>query len=110
MLDVDKLKNELKDGISNIVVPAIEEVIKLQFPIQSSDGDELAKEMSDAFDELVSEALAEVIANAIDYYVKNISITGMIITNGSPTTQIATITSSSTPITNGKIPNTLGIS
>jgi len=110
MLDVDKLKNELKDGIHNIVIPAIDELIKISSPYQGEQNDEKAKTMADAFDELVSEPLAEVFANAIDYYVKNMAITGTIITVGSPTTQTAKITSMPTPITNGKVPNTLGIS
>lgn len=110
MLDVDKLKNELKDGISNIIVPAIEEITKLGYPQQGTQGDEMAKNVADTFDDLVSDALAEIIANAIDCYIKNIDITGTIITTGSPVTQTASIFSTQTPITNGKVPNTLGVS
>jgi hypothetical protein len=54
--------------------------------------------------------LADNIANAIDYYIKNMAITGTIITVGSPVTQTAVITSMPTPVANGKVPNTLGIS
>ena len=38
------------------------------------------------------------------------NITGTIITAGSPSTQVAKISPAPTPITGGKIPNTLGIS
>ena len=53
--------------------------------------------------------LAQLIANAIDYYVKNISITGTIITVGSMVTQTAMIAPAPTPVVAGAIPNTLGI-
>jgi hypothetical protein len=109
MLDVDKLKEQIKEGIQNIVIPAIERVELLKLPQQSAAGNEMSKNVADTFDELVSDALADIIANAIDYYVKNMNITGTIITNGSPTTQVAQISPAPTPITGGKIPNTLGI-
>jgi hypothetical protein len=70
----------------------------------------MAKDIADTFDELVSESLADIIANAIDYYIKNMNITGTIITVGSPVTQTAVIAPAPTPITGGKIPNTFGIS
>ena len=66
--------------------------------------------IAETFDDLVTEPLAENLANAIDYYVKNIAITGTIITSGSPVTQTAMISSMPTPVINGKVPNTLGIS
>lgn len=110
MLDVDKLKNEILKGIQSTIIPAIERIELKRMPISSKDGDDMAKDIADTFNNLVSEAFAEIIANAIDYYVKNMNITGTIITNGSPTTHVAQITAAPTPITGGKIPNTLGIS
>lgn len=110
MLKVDDLKSQIKTGIQNIVIPAIERIELMKQPVTSELGTEQAKNVADTFDELISEPLAEVIANAIDYYVKNIAITGTIITIGGPTTQTAQITSMPTPVTNGKVPNTLGIS
>ena len=80
------------------------------FPEKSEYGEDLAKDMAETFDELTAEPLADLLANAIDYYVKNITITGTIITAGSPVTQTAQIVPSPTPVTAGKIPNTLGIS
>ena len=73
-------------------------------PTTSELGNEQAKEVATVFDEMVSEALADILANAIDYYVKNMNITGTIITVGGPTTQTATIAPAPTPITGGKIP------
>lgn len=109
MLDVNTLETQLKNSISNIIVPAIKEC-KLAELTESSDiGKEKAEEIANLFDELVSENLAKCIAGAIDYYVKNIQITGTIITAGSPVTQTAVISSTNVPSTNGIIPNTLGI-
>ena len=54
--------------------------------------------------------VAELLSSAIDYYVKNITITGTLITTGSPWVHTVSITPAPTPITAGKIPNTLAIS
>ena len=110
MLDVEKLKNEIKTGIHNTVIPAIERIELQRLPQTSEECKKIAKDVSDTFDEIVSDALAEILANAIDYYVKNMNITGTIITVGGPTTQTATIAPAPTPVTGGKIPNTFGIS
>ena len=110
MLNVNDLKTQIKIGLSGIITPAIERVVLMMLPEKSDMGDELAKEISEAFDELTSDSLSELIANAIDYHVKNISISGTIITVGSPVTQTAQIIPAPNPISAGKIPNTLGIS
>ena len=110
MLNVDGLKDQIQQMIKDIVIPAVKEIELARLPVKSDDGDKMAEQIADTFDELVTEPLAENLANAIDYYVKNMAITGTIITTGSPVTQTAIITSMPTPITNGKIPNTLGIS
>lgn len=110
MLNVDGLKDQIKQSIQEIVIPAIKEIERARQPMKTEIGDELAEQMANTFDELVTEPLADNLANAIDYYVKNIAITGTIITVGSPVTQTAVITSMPTPVVNGKIPNTLGIS
>ena len=110
MLNVDGLKDQLKQTIQDIIIPAIKEIELARQPVKSDVGDKQAQQIADTFDELVTEPLAENLANAIDYYVKNIAITGTIITTGSPITQTAKIFSLPTPVTNGKVPNTLGIS
>ena len=109
MLDKDTLKENLANGISTIVRPAIEECFKRMWPSKSNIGDSYAEAFANNFDEMVSDQLAEVFAAAIDYYVKNIEIFGTVITVGSPTTQTAQINGMSTPLLNGAIPNTLGI-
>ena len=110
MLNVDGLKDQIKQSIQEIVIPAIKEIERARQPMKTEIGDELAEQMANTFDELVTEPLADNLANAIDYYIKNMAITGTIITVGSPVTQTAVITSMPTPVANGKVPNTLGIS
>jgi hypothetical protein len=110
MLNVDGLKDQIKQSIQDIVIPAIKEIELERQPQKSEAGEKMAEQIAKAFDDMVSEPLADNIANAIDYYIKNMAITGTIITVGSPTTQTAVITSMPTPVVNGKIPNTLGIS
>ena len=110
MLQVDDLKKQIQSGLTEIYKPAIERIVIMLFPEKSDLRDEMAKDISEAFDDMTSEPMAEVLANAIDYYVKNITITGTIITTGSPVTQTAQIVQSQAPVSAGKIPNTLGIS
>ncbi len=110
MLNVDTLKSQIKESIENIVIPAVKEIELERQPTKSDIGDKMAEDLSKMFSNLVSEPLAESLANAIDYYVKNIAISGIIITTGGPTTQMAKISATPTPIVNGKVPNTLGIS
>lgn len=109
MLNVDTLTDQIYMGIKNIIIPAIKETIMAGYPYESEIGNEISKEQADIFDDLVSQQFAEVLANAIDYYVKNMAIEGTIITNGGPTTQVARINATPVPQINGKLPNTLGI-
>jgi len=109
MLKVNDLESQLKTALKNIIPPAIEQCKLAEYPMDSELGKSRAKAFADSFDELVSEQLAQLIANAIDYYVKNISITGTIITVGSMVTQTAMIAPAPTPVVAGAIPNTLGI-
>lgn len=110
MLKVDDLQSQILSALKKIIPPAIETCINAQHPVSSKIGEEEAKKFADMFDDLVSEPLATSLANAIDYYVKNASVTGQIITNGGPTTQVAIITAAPNPVSGGKIPNTFGIS
>lgn len=110
MLKVNDLQSQLKTAFTNTITPAIKQVILSEMPTKTDHGEEVATRASKIFDDLVSDQLATLIAQAIDYYIKNASITGTLITVGSPTTQTAKVTSMPTPTINGKIPNTLGIS
>ena len=110
MLNVDGLKEQIMQTIKDVIVPAIKEIELARQPNKSDVGDKQAEQIAQTFDELVTEPLADNLANAIDYYIKNMAITGTIITVGSPVTQTAVITSMPKPVSNGKVPNTLGIS
>ncbi len=110
MLNVDGLKEQIMQTIKDVIIPAIKEIELARQPNKSDIGYKQAEQIAQTFDELVTEPLADNLANAIDYYIKNMAITGTIITVGSPFTQTAVITSMPMPVTNGKVPNTLGIS
>jgi len=109
MLKVDDLKSQIKSALSEYIPLALETCFKNSSPIRSESSDKMAEDFAKQFDEIVSEPLAQSIASAIDYYIRNADITGFIITNGSPTTHTTTINPPPTPIMGGKIPNTLGI-
>lgn len=110
MLVVADLENQIKSALENIVPPAIERCKLAEYQLESDVANKMAKEFSETFSELVCADLAKLIANAIDYYIKNACITGQIITVGSMVTQMAPIVPAPTPVVAGKIPNTLGIS
>lgn len=110
MLKVDDLKSQIQSALSAYIPAAIQTCLLNQQPEKSEQSTQMAREFAETFDKLVSEQLAESLANAIDYYIKNMDITGTIITIGSQFTQMAKIVPAPIPITAGKIPNTLGIS
>lgn len=109
MLKVDDLKSQIQSALSAYIPAALQTCLLNQQPEKSEQSTKMAKEFAETFDKLVSEPLAESLANAIDYYIKNADITGTIITIGNKFTQTAKIMPSPTPITGGKIPNTFGI-
>ena len=109
-LKVDDLKKQIKFGLTNVYKPAIERIVLMMFPEKTAFSDDLAKDMANTFDEMTAEPMAEILSAAIDYYVKNIDVTGMLITTGSPGTHTCKISAPPTPLMGGKIPNTLGIS
>lgn len=108
MLKLSELEKSLTSAFEEVLPTAFEEALKVLMPETTKDGSTKFKKAGETFKELVSAELGERIANAIDYYVRNITIYGNLITVGSPTTHTCTINSPS-PITNGKVPNTLGI-
>lgn len=109
MLNVDRLKDNIQEALENTIPPAIETCIYNKFPVKSETCRKEAEEFAETWKEMVCEPLAELLANAIDYYVKNAQIFGTIITVGSPVTQTAVVASTPTPTINGSVPNTLGI-
>ena len=108
MLNVDNLQKSLQVAFEEVLPSAFEEVMRAMLPMQSADGDNKVKAVSNFVKDLISEDLSIRLANAIDYYIKNADIYGTNITVCSPSTQTAKIESPS-PLTNGKVPNTLGI-
>lgn len=108
MLNINTLQTELKKAFDETLPGAFEQAFILTFPTQSEIGSDLAKRFGEAFNDMISEPLAERLAAAIDYYVKTANVYGTIITVGGPVTQTAIVQSPS-PLTNGKVPNTLGI-
>lgn len=108
MLKVEELEKALTRSLEEVLPSALEEAFKHVLPQCSDAGNKIAKDFGQTISDLISEPLGQRFANAIDYYIKNADIYGRIITVGSPTTQMANIESPS-PLTNGKVPNTLGI-
>lgn len=108
MLNPDKLSSDIQSAIEDIVTPAIKQAMVQTMPEPSQNGEEMCQEYADTIVEMIAEPLAQRLGNAIHAYIKNISINGTIITVGSMTTQTAMI-SPATPVTAGKVPNTLGI-
>ncbi len=108
MLKVDKLESEIKKAFDETFPGAFEQAILTIFPEKSKTGDDMAKEFGETVTELISEPMAQRLAAAIDYHVRSADIYGTIITVGSMVTQTAMVNSTS-PLVNGKVPNTLGI-
>lgn len=109
MLKVSDLESQIEAALNSTLPKAIETCKLGEFPEDSDMGKEHAKKVADTFKEMVCPQLAKLLAGAIDYYVKNISITGTILTTGSPVAQQAIIMMAPMPSTAGVIPNTLGI-
>ena len=108
MLKVDKLEQEIKKAFDETLPGALEQAVLLLFPEKTNTGDNIAKKFGETVNDLVSEPIAQRLAAAIDYHVRSATIFGTIITVGSMVTQTAVINSPSA-LTNGKVPNTLGI-
>lgn len=108
MLKVDKLEGEIKKAFDETLPGAFEQALLLIFPEKSDTSDKIAKQFGETVNDLISEPIAQRLAAAIDYHVRSANIYGTIITVGSMVTQTAVVNSPSA-ITNGKVPNTLGI-
>lgn len=108
MLNPDKLSKDITNAFKETLPGALEQAIKSLFPGNSDMGDTMAKNAANIITESISEPIGERLGNAIHAYIMNIGIQGMLITNGSPTTHTCSIIASS-PVTAGKVPNTLGI-
>lgn len=113
MLNSNQLKDDLKNTFSQILPNALEICMRSTFTQINDESQKLCSEFAQRFDEMVSDPLAERLADIIDQYVKSICIYGTILTAGSPATQTAMINPGGTinvanPIA-GKVPNILGV-
>lgn len=108
MLKSTDLQKALQRSFEEVLEPAFEQAFKNIVPETTDDGNKKAKEWAKTIKELISEPLSTRLAEAIDAYIKNADIYGTLICVGSPSTHTCKINSPS-PLTNGKIPNTLGI-
>lgn len=109
MLNANKLCKDITNAFKETLPAALEEAFKATLPCKSDAGDELAKNFGQNATDLCAEDLGDRIGNAIHAYIKNISLSGTLITNGSPSTHTCSIIASG-PTTAGKVPNTIGIS
>lgn len=108
MLNENKLYTEIKKAFDETLPTAFEHAMKSTFIGSTTYADDMAKQFGKSINDAISDPLAKRLAAAIDYYVRNADIYGTVITVGGPMTQMAKI-ESPLPLTNGKIPNTLGI-
>ncbi len=109
MLDVNGLTDDIKSAIKDTIPNAIKTAMFYTMPNQNKDAEEMCEEMGKHVAEELADSLASRIATAIDSYVRCMEFQGTILTTGSPVAQQAVIFPSGMPVTNGKIPNTLGI-
>lgn len=109
MLKPDTLKQKIQEAVESTFQPALEQAFTEILPCQTQQGIDYAKQFAETITTTIAEPFAEQLSSAIDYYVKNAEIFGTIITIGTPITQTAIVQSTSVPVSNGAIPNTLGI-
>lgn len=108
MLVKATLQTQLEQSFNIIFPNAFEQVFKNILPVDSKDGKDAAKEFGKTVADMVSGPLADALASAIDYYVHNISLSGTIITAGTPVTQTAIVVPQP-PLTAGIVPNSLKV-
>ena len=113
MLNNIQLKADLKNTFSQILPNAIEVCMRSTFTQLTDQSQKMSAEFAERFDEMVSDALAERLADIIDQYLKSMCIYGNILTAGSPVTQTAIINPGgvinvANPVA-GKLPNVFGV-
>ena len=109
MLNPAGLEQQIKNALNQYLPPTFEEAAKQLMPQETDAGKEMCKAFGDTVAELLAGPLASSLAAAIDYYVKNIGLQGIILTTGTPVAQQAIITPAPNPVVAGVIPNTLKI-
>ena len=109
MLNKSELESQLKSSLHEHFKNACEQAVAKLMPVPTKNGDKRIQEFSECFTTIIEENISTCLAEAIDYYVKNIELHGTVITVGSPTTQTAKIDCTPNPTSNFAIPNCLGI-
>ena len=109
MLNPAGLEQQIKNALEQYLPPTFERAAHVLLPSKTEDSDELCKDFGQTVSDMLAEPLASSLAAAIDYYVKNISISGTVLTTGSPVAQQAVIAPAPTPVVAGVIPNTLKV-
>ena len=110
MLDKSGLKDDIQGALEDILPTAFTQCIQGLFTLKTETGDQMAENFGKNLTEMIAEPLATRISDAIDAYVKCMSIQGTLITMGSPFTQTAQVISLPMPVLNGSVPMTLGVS
>jgi hypothetical protein len=109
MLNPVGLEQQIKNALSQYLPPAFEQAAQILMPTETDAGKEMCKDFGQAISDMLADPLASSLAAAIDYYVKNITFQGVILTTGSPVAQQAIITPAPSPLVAGVIPNTLKV-
>lgn len=109
MLNKSELESQIKSSFDEHFKNACEQAVAKLMPVPTKNGEKRIKEFAECFTKIIADNLSTCLAEAIDYYVKNIELHGTIITVGSPTTQTAKIDCTPNPTANFAIPNCLGI-
>ena len=109
MLNPLTLEQQIKNALDQYLPPAFEQAATVLLPTETEEGKELCKDFGQTVANILAEPLASSLAAAIDYYVKNITFQGTIITTGTPVMQQAIIAPAPSPVVAGVIPNTLKV-
>lgn len=110
MLDVNYLADQITQAFKNTLIPALELAFKNHYDVKTKKDAERAEAFANTIDDVVSANLGELLANAIDTYIKMGEMEGTIITTGGPTTQMAQLIPRNLGnAIAGTVPNILGI-
>lgn len=108
MLDPLTLQQEIQGALRPFSV-AIEHSFSRLFPLQTERDKQVLNSIKAQFEQLTLVPVSMMLAQAIDSYIKNANVTGMILTKGGPHSQMAIVKSSPIGQGGGLIPNNLTI-
>lgn len=110
MINTDNISGQLESGFHSILRTAAKQAFLAISPDDVSETvTDTADKFADTIDELTAKPLADLFASVIEYAIKSVDIYGTVITVGNRVTQTAKITGTGVPLTNGVVPNSLGI-